>query len=106
MNKLGPDFVRKTMESKGFKEAEGLVKHPFVPGSDGCDTYWWREEDRFLIQISWSTGEIEPTARIVVNAEKNFTKAHCRKAKFSYDKRVIPTEKLFLAKLNEALEKG
>ena len=55
----------------GFHYAKEYVSFPIVPGAD---TFWTRGSD--LLQVSWSTGEIEPPAEYILRYAKNYKPKH------------------------------
>jgi hypothetical protein len=58
--------LRDLMEKHGFREASGIIENPIVPGSDGFDTYWYRDSDRVLVLVFWTGGEVDPPAEYKV----------------------------------------
>ena len=54
--------------NNGFRAASEIegIKNAIVPGSDGFDTYWYRDSDRLLVLVFWSGGEVDSPARYKV----------------------------------------
>jgi len=66
--------LEEILKSLGFHEAREYVSFPIVPGADGADTFWTRGED--LLQVSWSSGEIEPPAEYILRYAKEYKPKH------------------------------
>jgi len=62
--------LEEILTSLGFHRAKEYVSFPIVPGADGADTFWTGGED--LLQVSWSTGEIEPPAEYILRYSRNY----------------------------------
>ena len=66
--------LEEILTSLGFHRAKEYVSFPIVPGADGADTFWTRGLD--LLQVSWSTGEIEPPPEYILRYAKNYKPKH------------------------------
>ncbi|RLG03751.1 MAG: hypothetical protein DRN61_04245 [Thaumarchaeota archaeon] len=66
--------LEEILKSLGFHEAKEYVSFPIVPGADGADTFWTRGSD--LLQVSWSTGEIEPPPEYILRYAKQYKPGH------------------------------
>jgi len=66
--------LEEILTSLGFHYAKEYVSFPIVPGADGADTFWTRGED--LLQVSWSTGEIEPPPEYILRYAKQYKPGH------------------------------
>ena len=47
---------------------------PIVPGADGANTFWTRGSN--LLQVSWSSGEIEPPPECILRYAKEYKPKH------------------------------
>ncbi|MCD6148428.1 hypothetical protein J7J18_03590 [bacterium] len=64
------EFIKK----HGFVEAKQLMENPVVPGADGFDSFWWREKDKALLQVSFCTGEAGNGGGWTIRFKKGYKK--------------------------------
>ena len=68
--------LQEILTSLGFHYAKEYVDFPIVPGADGADTLWTRDED--LLQVSWSGGEMGPPPEYILRYAKQYKPRHPR----------------------------
>jgi len=95
--------IKFLMKKHGFREATNIVKDPIIPGAHGADTFWWREFDKTLVQISYwhlmpEEGYYEQG--YILRFKKNYKAEN--KAEYQ---RLSDKEPLTLAVMQEFLEK-